>query len=162
MAFRTVGTLPWAKLRSSLRLIGEMAHRGGLVVPIYDGASGGRSIGRLMLQPDAEAVLKIDTAELGNPTLPGRIHAAVQALAVELDDAQKRLDGVRRVAMVVIVVLLGASTLATTLSFRSLGWQIGSAAAFTLVALLLRWLFGVAMRMLLEHAMREVAAPSST
>jgi hypothetical protein len=148
--------LPWDDLRSSLRLIGEMLHRGGLVVLISDGASGGRSIGRLMLQPDADAVLKIDAADMSDPALPGRIHAAVQALAAELDNAQNRLDGARRAAMLLIALLFTASTVATTLNLRSLAWQIGTAAAFTLAALVLRWLFGAAVRMLVQRAMREV------
>jgi len=126
------------------------------VVQIYSDATGERSVGRLVLQPDADAVLKIDTRDLGDPTLPSRIHAAVQALAAELDDAEKRLDGLRRVATLVIALLFSASTVVTTLSLQSLAWQIGTASAFVLAALVLRWLFGVVMRMLVERLVRQV------
>jgi len=146
-----------SELQDSLRLIGDLVLRGGLVTTIDDGAASGTPVARLVMQPDADTVVKVAAARVSDPGLSAQVSATMQALAATLDTATQRLQGMHRIAMLVITLVIGNATVFGVWNMRGLAWQVGTVTALALIALLLRWLAGVAMRMLLARAMRKVA-----
>jgi hypothetical protein len=89
-----------------------MFHHGGV---LKTAEAGGPLAVRLLVQPDADVIVKIAIAEIENANLPGQLQGIVASVVTALSSAQRRIDAVRRVVHFAVAVLLG-------------GWGVGGAA----------------------------------
>jgi hypothetical protein len=107
---------------------------------------------RLLLQPDADTVVMIDTAYAADPTLSDRVQDEINRLMAELDSAQTCVHAVQQVlkaggtAALALLVSLGGWGLAGLVS------PLVTATAFPALVLTLRPLLGWALRRRLAKA----------
>ena len=90
-----------------MALVAEMFHHGGVLKTAEAGGAGGPLAVRLLVQPDADVIVKIAIAEIENANLPGQLQGIVASVVTALSSAQRRIDAVRRVVHFAVAVLLG-------------------------------------------------------
>jgi hypothetical protein len=149
-----VGGLRRSELHSSLLVLGEMFQHGGLVTTINGGVDGSVPLVRLMLQPDAETMLKIHGAVVTDASIPERIDTEVRSLISRLDSAQSCLDGAQSIGRFGIVLLLGGAGAFGMLQVEEVVWRVVIGAGLTLAPLLSRWTIRQAMHFALARVMR--------
>ena len=149
-----MGDLRWSELHSSLQVLGEMFQHGGLVTTINGGADGSVPVVRLMLQPDAETLLKVSDAQTTDASLPAQIDTAMQSLIARLDSAQSYLGSAQSIGRFGIVLLLGGAGTFGMVQVKEVVWQVAIGLALTVAPLLSRWTIRQAMHFALVRVMR--------
>jgi hypothetical protein len=131
-----------------------MFHRGGLLAVVAaDDASGAVTL-RLVLQPDGDALFKIDVAHTTDPALPLQVQRMAAGLVAELSSAQRSIDALRRTVHSGATVLLGGIAAGGAYAVSDLVFQALIVAAFLSAGAMLRRLLGFAISWALRRAVR--------
>jgi hypothetical protein len=84
-----------------------MFHHGGVLKTAEADGAGGPLAVRLLVQPDADVIVKVAIAQIDNAGLPAQLQGVVTGIIAGLSSAQRRIDAVRRMVHFAVAVLLG-------------------------------------------------------
>jgi membrane glycosyltransferase len=143
--------LRWTELRTGLQLLSEMFIRGGVMTTIQSQLAGNKVVARLIMQPDADILLKINVDGPIDGLLPMQLQAAVLALTARLHGAKTRIESIRRVALLAIVLAISSVATFGMTGIHSILWQAVLLIALSLVALVARWMVGLAIHWALRR-----------
>ena len=131
-----------------------MFHRGGLLAVVASDDAIGAVTLRLVLQPDGDALLKVDVAHTADRALPLQVQRVVAGLIAELSSAQRSIDAVRRTLHSGIAILLAGVAAGGVFATSDLILQALIVAALLSTGAMLRRLLGVAISWALRRAAR--------
>jgi hypothetical protein len=143
-----------AELRSLLALVAEMFHHGGVLKTSEADGAGGPVAVRLLVQPDADVIVKIATTQIENANLPALLEGIVAGILTSLSSAQRRIDAVRRVIHSAVAVLLGGCGIGGASTASDLVHGALVVAVFLAVGTVMRMLRGPILDFVLRRAAR--------
>src|SRR5207245_10643607 len=100
---------------------------------------------RLVLQPDGEALVKVDVAHTADPALPLQVQRVVAGMVAGLSSAQGSIGALRRMLHFGLTVLLGVAAASGVSAASNLALRALIVAAFLSVGATLRYLLGAAL-----------------
>ena len=143
-----------SELRAHLAVVAEMFHNGGLLQTVAADGPGGPLALRLLVQPDADVVLKLSTAQIANDGLPAQLQQVIAGIITGLSSAQRRIDAVRRVIHSAVAALLGTAGIGGAFSAADVVHGALVFAAFLALGSVMRMLRGPALSFVLRRALR--------
>jgi hypothetical protein len=137
-----------------LALVAEMFHHGGVLKTAEADGAGGPVAVRLLVQPDADVIVKIAIGQIENANLPAQLQGIVASMVTGLSSAQRRIDAVRRVVHSAVAVLLGGCGVGGASTAPDLLHGALVMAVFLAVGVVMRMLRGRVLAFVLRRAAR--------
>ncbi|MBV8457579.1 MAG: hypothetical protein JO122_13300 [Acetobacteraceae bacterium] len=142
------------ELRAHLAAVAEMFDNGGLLKTAEADGAGGPLAVRLLVQPDADVIVKISTAQIANDNLPAQLQQTIAAMVTGLSSAQRRIDAVRRVIHSAVAALLGVCGIGGAWTASDVIHGVLFLGAFLALGAVMRMLRGPVLRFVLRRALR--------
>jgi hypothetical protein len=131
-----------------------MFHNGGLLETANAGGADGPVAMRLLIQPDADVIVKIAIAQIENDDLPAQLQQVVACIVTGLSLATRRIDAVRRVIHSTVALLLAGCGIGGASTAPDLVHATLVFAAFLALGAVMRMLRGPMLRYALRRALR--------
>jgi hypothetical protein len=148
------------ELRSHLALVAEMFHQGGVLKTAAADGAGGPLAVRLLVQPDADVIVKIAIAQIENADLPAQMREVIAGMVTGLSSAQRRIDAVHRAVHSAVAVLLGVCGIGGASTAPDLVHGALVVAIFLALGVVIRMLRGPAIALVLRRAAHWSISPN--
>jgi hypothetical protein len=131
-----------------------MFHNGGLLKTAEAEGDGAPLAMRLLVQPDADVIVKISVAHIENDKLPAQLQQVITGMVTGLSSAQRRIDAARRVTHSAVALVLGGCGIGVAYTAPDPVQGSLEFTAFLALGAVMRMLRGPVLGYVLQRALR--------